>query len=510
MSVPHRKVSSVSGLVSRAEARRVAALGTLDEARQASLGQFFTPARAAELIAAMATLPRGGTVRILDPGAGAGSLTAALVARFLDESPGVEIEVMAVEIDERVVPFLAETLDDCKQTAAKRGVRLTSQVVVGDFIAGSTGLLERVPALEGPFDVVVMNPPYAKLGLSSVHRQALQVEGVDCPNLYAAFLALGAAALRDGGQLVAITPRSFANGVYFEGFRRHLLAAVSLDRIHTFESRSTVFADTGVLQENVVFAATKGGSRRRVTLSSSRGHTDDVASRQVPYDVVVHPDDARQFIRITTDDGAPTIAGLPGRLSDLGVTASTGKVVDFRVRDWLVEAGAADAVPLVYPGNIRGGVVEWPREIRKAQGFVSADLRARALLVPSGHYVVIKRFSAKEERRRVVAAVWDPAVNGDWPVAFENHLNVLHAGGHGLDSDLAVGLSLWLNSTPLDDYFRTFSGHTQVNATDLRTLPFPPVNALRRMGAGRASKLPAQDEIDALVATLIPGLEKAA
>jgi len=73
-----------------------------------------------------------------------------------------------------------------------------------------------------------------------------------------------------------------------------------------------------------------------------------------------------------------------------------------------------------------------------------------------------------------------------------------------------VGLSLWLNSTPLDDYFRTFSGHTQVNATDLRTLPFPPVNALRRIGAGRASKLPAQDEIDALVATLIPGLEKAA
>lgn len=509
MSVPHRKVSSVSGLVSRAEARRVAALGTLDEARQASLGQFFTPARAAELIASMATLPRGGTVRILDPGAGAGSLTAALVARFLDESPGVEIDVAAVEIDERVVPFLAETLDDCKQTAAKRGVRLTSQVVVGDFIAGSTGLLERIPALEGPFDIVVMNPPYAKLGLSSEHRQALQVEGVDCPNLYAAFLALGAAALRDGGQLVAITPRSFANGVYFEGFRRHLLAAVSLDRIHTFESRSTVFADTGVLQENVIFAATKGGSRGCVTLSSSRGHTDAVVSRQVPYDLVVHPGDAHQFIRITTDDGA-AIAGLPGRLSDLGVTASTGKVVDFRVRDWLVDAGAADAVPLVYPGNIRGGVVEWPREIRKAQGFVSADLRARALLVPSGHYVVIKRFSAKEERRRVVAAVWDPEVNGDRPVAFENHLNILHAGGHGLDRDLAVGLSLWLNSTPLDDYFRTFSGHTQVNATDLRTLPFPPLNALRRLGAGRAAMLPAQDEIDALVATLIPGLEKAA
>lgn len=502
-------VFDVSDLVSRAEARRVAALATLDEARQASLGQFFTPARAAELIASMVTPPRTGAVHVLDPGAGVGSLTAALVARLLDEAPKAEIHVLAVEIDDGVIPFLRDTLADCEQTAARRGVRLTWRIVVGDFIAGSTGLLERHPALEGPFDVVVMNPPYAKLGLSSIHRQALQAEGIDCPNLYAAFLALGASALGVGGQLVAITPRSFANGVYFEGFRRHLLATVSLEHIHTFESRSTVFADTGVLQENIVFSATKGGGRGDVTLSSSRGHTDDVVSRRVPYDAVVHPGDAHQFIRITTG-AVGLIAGLPGRLSHLGVTASTGKVVDFRARDWLVDAETDGAVPLVYPANVRGGLVEWPRKTRKAQGFLSAELRARALLVPPGHYVVIKRFSAKEERRRVVAAVWDPDLNGESPIAFENHLNVLHDGGHGLDRDLAVGLSFWLNSTPLDEYFRTFSGHTQVNATDLRTLPFPPLSALRGLGANQVATLPSQADIDTLVASLLADAEQAA
>jgi hypothetical protein len=39
------------------------------------------------------------------------------------------------------------------------------------------------------------------------------------------------------------------------------------------------------------------------------------------------------------------------------------------------------------------------------------DADAKALL-PSGFYVVVKRFSAKEERRRIVAAVWDPTLHG--------------------------------------------------------------------------------------------------
>jgi adenine-specific DNA-methyltransferase len=38
---------------------------------------------------------------------------------------------------------------------------------------------------------------------------------------------------------------------------------------------------------------------------------------------------------------------------------------------------------------------------------------------------------------------------------------------------LAKGLCRFLNSEAVDTYFRTFSGHTQVNATDLRNLHYP-------------------------------------
>ena len=495
------------GLSSRTEARRVAALATLDPASQAKLGQFFTPEAAAALIAGLPRLPESGCLRVLDPGAGAGSLTAALVSRVLDEAPQIELEVVAVELDSGVQRFLSETLSDCEETGRAHGTKVSTTLVPGDYIDLSNGGFSTNAALAEAFDIVVMNPPYAKLAASSAQRKALASQGVDCPNLYAAFLALGSSALRPGGQLVAITPRSFANGPYFEQFRKHLLRCVAIDRLHTFESRSTVFSDTGVLQENIVFSGTRDGLRDQVHLTVSNGHTDEASEHVVEYSALIHPDDPHHFLRITAGDEdtavAEQMASQPATVAMLGIQVSTGKVVDFRSRDSLREAATEDScVPLIYPGNVRDGGIEWPREIRKPQGFAVLGEAEKKLLLPAGHYVVVKRFSAKEERRRIVAGVWDPGTNGTTAVAFENHLNIVHQGGVGLDRSLAVGLSLWLNSTVVDKFFRTFSGHTQVNATDLRSLRFPSAETLRALGAERPISLPAQEQIDALVEEL--------
>lgn len=119
--------------------------------------------------------------------------------------------------------------------------------------------------------------------------------------------------------------------------------------------------------------------------------------------------------------------------------------------------------------------------------------------MPPGDYVVIKRFSSKEERRRLVAAVWE---NNDSSPAFENHLNVINASGSGLDRKLAEGLCWWLNSTFVDDWFRTFSGHTQVNAGDLKTIRLPTAEQLRALGR---PGIPVQEKIDQAVSELIAG-----
>ncbi len=484
-----------SELVELAEAHRVAALGGLDAGTQSALGQFFTPASAAVLVASLPRLPETGLVRVLDPGAGSGVLSATLVDRMLAERPDVSMHLVAVECDETVLPHLRATLDACKSVGQGR---ITYEVVEGDFILSATGL-GADERLRG-FDMVIQNPPYGKLAATSKHRRTMKHAGLDAPNLYAAFLALSMTALRSGGQLVAITPRSFFNGPYFGAFRRRLLDHLALDRVHAFESRSTVFADTGVLQENVIFSGTVDGPRRTVALSVSTCHEDQVSTRRVPYTEVVHPNDPHQFIRVTTDAedtaAAEVMLSLPCLLGDLGVEVSTGRVVDFRSRSALhTEDPGKGARPLIYPGNLRDGGIEWPRSIRKAQFFAPVEPKDRGLLLPEGWYAVVKRFSAKEERRRIVASAWSP-IRHPGPVAFENHLNVFHRGGAGLDEATAQGLTVWLNSSLVDRFFRTFSGHTQVNATDLRTLRFPTLETLHAFGG---ADVETQEDIDALV-----------
>ena len=103
-------------------------------------------------------------------------------------------------------------------------------------------------------------------------------------------------------------------------------------------------------------------------------------------------------------------------------------------------------------------------------------------LFPSGFYAVVRRFSSKEERRRIVANVVDPTTLRAEMIGFENHLNVLHDRRKPLAEDMARGIAVYLNATAVDQYFRRFNGHTQVNATDLRTMRYPSREALLSLG----------------------------
>ena len=116
------------GLLFRTEARRVATLAEMDAGTQAQFGQFFTPERAAQLIASMPILPESGVLRVLDPGAGVGSLSAALVDRALADAPNVAVEVTAVEVDPRVAPQLRATMADCEASAARAGRQVSTNV----------------------------------------------------------------------------------------------------------------------------------------------------------------------------------------------------------------------------------------------------------------------------------------------------------------------------------------------------------------------------------------------
>ena len=475
------------------EQRRRECGETLDRRRRSELGQFFTPSDLAAFMAGLFEVS-DRPARLLDPGAGVGSLAAAVADRWHSDGGG-PLAVTAVEADPRLQEPLAQTLADLRRLPEVSGA-----IVAGDFIEWGSDRLSGFGAVgASKFDLVIMNPPYRKIHSASSERRRLAGVGIEVPNLYAGFVALAAGLLEDGGQLVAITPRSFTNGPYFRKFRRLLLERIGLRRIHVFESRDVAFADSDVLQENVIIHGARGRRPKDVVVSSSRSAAGEVKSRAVPYCEVVRPDDQEAFIHVTLDEASAQCAryvqGLPCRLEDLELSASTGPVVDFRVKDHLRHEFSADTVPLVYPTHLRGGLVVWPKVNGSKPNALVRDEEIESLLMPAGAYVLLRRFSAKEERRRVVATVVSVEdLPGD-AYAFENHLNVIHRCGRGLPESMARGLAAFLNTTIVDQFFRQFNGHTQVNATDIRSLRYPEAHELEALGEASVPDI-SQEQLD--------------
>ena len=162
-------------------------------------------------------------------------------------------------------------------------------------------------------------------------------------------------------------------------------------------------------------------------------------------------------------------------------------------------------MPMLYPRHFGGGGTTWPIAGMKKPNAIVLNTETQKWLFPTGYYCVVRRFSAKEEKRRIVASVVEPNVFDNLPLlGFENHLNVFHENRRGLSEPLARGLAMFLNSTAVDDLFRCVSGHTQVNATDLRLMRFPTREVICRIGDWAASHpRPTQEQIDACLGELI-------
>jgi isopenicillin N synthase-like dioxygenase len=141
---------------------------------------------------------------------------------------------------------------------------------------------------------------------------------------------------------------------------------------------------------------------------------------------------------------------------------------------------------------MEGQRIRWPIEGAKKPNAILIDEETRRWLYPRGYYCVVRRFSSKEERRRIVASVVTPELCEAELVGFENHINVFHAGRAGLPQALAYGLAAYLNTSEIDEAFRQFNGHTQVNVTDLKALRYPSRDKLMELG-GWAMEQPSFD-----------------
>jgi adenine-specific DNA-methyltransferase len=488
--LPTGQDEPLSLLLSEVEAERECLSKSVTHDRKAELGQFLTPRSTAEYMAGLFTNLRGLDVRLLDPGAGTGMLACAFLQQALADR-AASAEISCVEMDAVVLPKLNRNVHRADAAYLSTGIPLKINIDANDFLTVAANM---VKGSVTPYTHVILNPPYRKISSQSQARKTLHAAGIESVNLYGAFLALSIQLLQRGGEIVAIVPRSFCNGRYYFPLRKLLRETVSIDHVHVFDSRRNVFREDDVLQENVIIHLSKRAQGSHVLISSSQDATfGDYEENRVDFDEVVGDDDEDYFIHVPTKYTAASRhfpSEIDHCLDELDIQVSTGPVVDFRAREYIVSASLTAGIPLLYPVNMVDGRIIWPTARGKGSSSMWFVPETEKMSFPTGYYVVVRRFSSKEETRRIVAAVVSPEEISGQHYAFENHLNVFHFRKHGLKRDVAYGLMAYLNSGQTDKYFRRFSGHTQVNAGDLRKLRYPSLRALER--AGRKAAKPTE------------------
>jgi adenine-specific DNA-methyltransferase len=134
---------------------------------------------------------------------------------------------------------------------------------------------------------------------------------------------------------------------------------------------------------------------------------------RIAYDQIVQPGDRDAFIYLGFEEKASSalkqIQFFKTSLDELNLNVSTGRTVDFRAKEYLFPSIREGCVPLIYPCHFQDGFIHWPSKSGKKPNAIMSHPETADLLLKQGYYVLVKRFSTKEQKRRVMAAVYDPS-----------------------------------------------------------------------------------------------------
>ncbi len=447
-------------------------------------GQFFTSKETAIFMAELFDIPsEKTTLKILDAGAGSGILSIALVERLQAFSSIQSIELTCYETDSHIADLLQKNLTWVRNNTI---INFLFSINTENYILSQDlEYNEKIGANPTPekYDLVIGNPPYMKISKDAVEAKAMPDVCYGAPNLYFLFAAMGVFNLENNGEMVYIIPRSWTSGAYFKKFRQKFLRECVLDHIHLFVSRDKIFETESVLQETMIIKACKTKQKpQNITITTSYSNSDfnNKTHFLVPYDSVVSGEDSYVYLA-TTESETETIKTLSrwnDTLLSIGLKMKTGLTVDFRNRDMLRDAFEPQAVPLFYSQHIQNGKVVFPIE-REHEYIVTEQ---KGLLQANTNYLFVKRFTAKEEHRRLQCGIYLARKNSQYSqISTQNKINFI-AGTKELSDCVVHGLYVLFNSTLYDSYYRILNGSTQVNSTEINSMPVPPLEIIESMG----------------------------
>lgn len=454
------------------------------------MGQFFTPPSISNFMGGLMECS-SSSIRILDAGAGSGILTGALCEKLLSNKNVNDIYVDLYENNEDIIPLLKANMEFIKDLMQERGKVFNYQIIIKNFILNNADFWDNKEEKTEKqlYDVIICNPPYKKIGKNDMEAVLMKSIVYGQPNIYFLFMAMGTKLLKQEGQMIYITPRSFTSGAYFKKFRQWFLRNVQLSHIHLFHSRGDVFNTESVLQETVILKAVKTKKNiNMVTITTSSDATfNDIETFEVSKDTVVDRNTDNLYILIPTSEQEIEIISLINNwtytMPDLGFKLSTGKVVDFRATEFLESKQNNNTVPLFWACNFSNNKITHIVNELKCPQFIRNSEESKSLLIENKNYIFVKRFTSKEEPKRIQCAIYFAnQFTEHEKIGVENHLNYITKLDGSFTNEELYGLFALLNSSYLDRYYRILNGSTQVNATEMNSIPFPDIDTIKEIG----------------------------
>lgn len=434
------------------------------------------------------------SISILDPGCGTAILSCAIIENLVLQSKVKRIELVTYETDENLIPGLQKVLEYITIWGMRYNVHINCHPYCKDFILSNYSILysdtiyEKAENLQ-KYDLIISNPPYFKLPKEDKRVKAAQCIIDGQSNIYSIFMAISALLLTKQGQMIYITPRSFTSGRYFRSFRNFLFKYVQIDFVHLFNTRKETFSKDNVLQETIIMKCSpKKKNNYNVILSYSEGLSDlsTSAIREVQQKEIIDLASKELILHLPVSLKEQKIIKLfkswNGNLNKYHIQISTGPVVAFRLKEQLCDIVEEEITSLYWLHNVVKMLADHPVVKKGKPQFIRINDISASSLLPNKNYVLLRRFSSKDDNSRLIAAPYFGNMTSCAYVGIENKLNYIYRPKGHLNRMEVMGIAALLNSDLFDNYFRTFNGNVNVSATELREMPMPPLEIIESIG----------------------------
>ena len=452
------------------------------------LGRLFTKKDTARLMAGMLSFDNTKQAyTVLDPGAGTGILSAAVIDDICRRAPECRrIFLTCYENDPVFLPMLEDNLERIrKKCKHDYDVKLYSTVYDANYLLDSKNhyTVTLAGQEEDKFDIIVCNPPSYFVEKNSAEAEA--VGGISQQKLSAAYLfaLLASRHLEVGGQLAVVLPTTVASASALAPFRAEMAERLALTRAHLFVGKQKNESRAVPLGKNLILAYRNAQPPETVEITTSTDSGKSLVTLSpVPYAFAVGADGALTLPKSAEDTRiVKYISDFPETLETLGLRMRTGLVIDARCEGILFSEAVEGTVPLIRPSAIRGGAIAFPTQGQKQ--YIAPV--SNAPIQKNKNMIVIKRVPAKSDARFVNSAIYLAAQLPQYRyISTHNKINFIDtkAPESEMCARLTYGLFALLNSTIYDRYISIISKSKQINSKEMRDLPLPPRNIIENIG----------------------------